>query len=352
MNENENTSFISTNIVRFVLFVLFLTFAFLISYGIYALSIPLGISLLLAFLLTPIVDFIEGLGIIRIVSVGITLALLVLVFYIILQLLVPPLIEDVNTIVSQSETMKAKAGIMMHDIKSFTKSFLPEGAIEKLDLNYILGFVIKGLESFSKQILETIPDILTQTIITVIMLFIFLLEGDSIYNTLLNMVPNRFFEMTLLLLNKIKLQISGYLKGLITQWSILLFIMGGGFIVTGLSYAPILGIWAATANLIPYVGPMIGILPAIVISLIEPEGGMILKTLMIFGIAQLVDNAYTQPVILARSVKIHPLLAVLSFITFQQLLGVVGMLIAVPATGILLLSITVMYRSLKAFRLI
>ena len=74
--------------------------------------------------------------------------------------------------------------------------------------------------------------------------------------------------------------------------------------------------------------------------------------LLAFGIAQAVDNMFTQPVVLARSVSVHPVIAILALITFQQWLGVIGMVIAIPAAGVLVMMISTLYKSLKAFKVI
>ena len=59
-----------------------------------------------------------------------------------------------------------------------------------------------------------------------------------------------------------------------------------------------------------------------------------------------------QPVVLARSVSVHPVIAILALITFQQWLGVIGMVIAIPAAGVLVMMISTLYKSLKAFKVI
>jgi predicted PurR-regulated permease PerM len=353
MEKQEQNLEISTHVVRYIYFALICGFIFLILFGIKELRAPIAISFLLAFLLTPAVDLFEGLGINRHFGVILVLAILFLGIYLLVYLIVPLIEQDISNIISQSDTIKTAAADLITNTREYTRRFLPSFVnIDELNFDNLIGLFLKNMESASGGIIEVLPHLLTYAIITMIILFIFLLEGDSIYTNLMDLVPNTFFEMAILITSNIKVQIAGYLRGIAIQWGIIFSVMGGGYMIIGLPYAPILGFVAATLNLIPYVGPVAGIVPAVIVALLNPGGLLVIKIITIFGIAHIIDNAYIQPVILARSVQLHPLLAVLTFISFQYFFGIIGMVIAVPATGVLLVSLRTMHKSLKAFRII
>ena len=218
------------------------------------------------------------------------------------------------------------------------------------DITRITTSVEASLRKIPSYLLEAIPDIITALLITPIMTFILLLQGTAIYNNLMRMVPNRYFEMTLLLVDKVRAQIVSYLKGLMIQWSILSVILCVGLYFLDLPFAILIGLLAASLNIVPYLGPLIGFGLGMLMASISTVP--VLGVLAVFLVAQAVDNFFTQPVVLSRSVQIHPLISVLALIAASQLLGPAGLIIAIPTAGIFLVSIRVMYKNLKAFRVI
>lgn len=86
---------------------------------------------------------------------------------------------------------------------------------------------------------------------------------------MIRMVPNRYFEMTLSVAYKVKSQITGYLRGLAVQLLINVGLFSVGFMLIGLNYGFTLGVVAGSLNFIPYIGPVIGILPALTTSRAE-----------------------------------------------------------------------------------
>jgi len=355
----ETKTEISTHITRLIFFALVIGFFFFLIYGIAALTVPMAVALLLAFALLPLVDFLEGLGLPRILAVCLAVGLLIGVTYLLINLLVPILYAQFQDVMSQKLVYLDKAESLVAKMQDFITGMLPS-FIQKdtIDLRKLASGYIEPLRSSemkladSSKILELVPEIATFTIITPIVTFIFLLQGHEIYNNLLAAVPNRYFEMVLHLVHRIKSQIGAYFRGLAIQWSILAAFMSLAFLIIGLPYGPVIGVFAATANIIPYLGPVIGLTVALVSALTEPSGSLIALVCVIFAVARIADDAIIQPVILAGSVHLHPLIAVLAVITFEKLLGVVGMVIAIPAVGIIMVTIGVMYRSLKAFRVI
>jgi len=354
MNPNENGFDLSAQIVRLIYFALFFGFLFLIFFGITSLIAPLIFALVLAFLLNPAADFLEGIGLPRFLCVIAVLGSVILIGYGIVQL-VSLLTGDTVASISntQSEALFHTLSVFAEQSIGYMKEHLPSFInLERFDFNTIAGYVLETAKDFSRNLLDIIPNLLSNIMVTLFILFFFLLEGDAIYNNLMKLIPNRFFEMTVQLVHKIKTSITSYLRGLAIQWTLIALIDTIGFSIIGLPFAPLLAVFVATVNMIPYIGPLIGITPPLLIAMLQPEGSLVIMTVAVFSIALIVDVVFTQPVILVRSVQLHPLVALLAIMTFQYFLGIAGMIIAIPTTGILLVSLGIMHRSLKAFRII
>ncbi|GIX40749.1 MAG: AI-2E family transporter [Leptospiraceae bacterium] len=337
-------------IARLLFFSLIGLLIFFIFYGIKELIIPISIAFLLSLFLNPFVYFFESLGIPRLLSVILTLIGLVIFIYIAIYLILPFLIEQVNKLYEVSKFIISKLPEVIEKLKEQYGNFLPENNdFIQLDFKWIMDMVLKPIRSI--HIFKLIPNILTFLIITPILLFIFMLQGDEIYQYLMSLVPNRFFEMTLMITYNVRYGIVSYLRGLAIQIFILAIIMIPGLIIVGIPYGPALGAFAAFINIVPYIGPLLGVLPILLVSLIS-DISLTPFALLVFGLAQIIDNVFTQPVILARSVNVHPVIAILALITFQKWLGMIGMVIAIPLAGIIIMTIQTMYRSLKAFDII
>ena len=345
---------ISSVIVRFLFLGLSLSFLAFVAYGLLLLSAPFGVSLILAIALNPLVVALERVGFSRTTSVLLLLPVLVLLGYGIVAIAVGPVSAEYKTLTDEYDLYEARSkhalGKALFSANDFLRPFL---SLTGGNLSSVIqGFVLPFKES-AKGLLAQIPTFLTYLLVTPVITVIFLIQGNQIYKNLLAMVPNRYFEMTLLLVKKVKEQITSYLRGLLWQWLILLTVLMPGLMLAGLPYAPVAALLAATLNIIPYLGPVLGLAPALLLAAISPGGAALIPWVLgVFVVAQLVDNAFTQPVVLAKSVQIHPLISILAIITALSTQSVALVMIAIPLTGIVMVSIQVMYRSLKAFRMI
>ena len=99
-------------------------------------------------------------------------------------------------------------------------------------------------------------------------------------------------------------------------------------------YFLLIGIFAGLANLVPYVGPIAGVVPAVIVSVLET--GDVTKALMVIagyvGL-KLLDDVLVQPLVVSRGVNLHPLFVLLSILVGGNLFGILGMLLAVPCAG-------------------
>ena len=97
-------------------------------------------------------------------------------------------------------------------------------------------------------------------------------------------------------------------------------------------------------------GPIIGIAAATIVALATLGGmSMVTKVIILFAIIQIVDNVLIQPVVIAKSVDLHPLVVLVVVMIGSDLWGIVGMLIAVPATGILKVSTQTIYDGVRGY---
>lgn len=158
--------------------------------------------------------------------------------------------------------------------------------------------------------------------------------------------------MCLTLVHQINAQIGGYIRGQIVAVVIVATLAVVGLTLVDMRYPLPLGIVAGLANMIPFLGPLIGFLSASVVG-IAVGGGiyMVLKVAAVMLVVQIIDNVLIQPTVVARSVDLHPLVVLFAVMAGSQLWDIPGMLIAVPLTGVIKVSGQTIYQSLRSYRL-
>lgn len=174
---------------------------------------------------------------------------------------------------------------------------------------------------------------------SVLFIAFFLMKDSKIlHGGILIIIPKKEEKRIEKSMNTIKDLLSRYFIGLVFQISILFVIYSVTLVIFGIENAIVIAFLCALLNLIPYIGPLIGGVLMLFLTMTSNIGQdfqtVILPTtmyvLMGYVIAQLIDNFFSQPLIFSKSVKSHPLEIFLVIIIGGLLFGVIGMVIAVP----------------------
>ena len=164
--------------------------------------------------------------------------------------------------------------------------------------------------------------------------FFMVKESHSLYRSFLSLVPNHVFETTLSLTHQISLQIGQFIRARILEAFIVGLITGVGLQIISFPFALLLGLFAGLMNLVPYVGPVIGCIPAVLVSVVNGMSLLELSiVLTVYVIAQLIDNLILIPILVARMMKLHPVTVVVVVIAGAQFLGILGMIISIPVAN-------------------
>ncbi len=206
-----------------------------------------------------------------------------------------------------------------------------------------------------------LPGVISRSL-TVVMLapffaFFMLQDGRSISRSLLSMVPNNLFELALNLHHQINEQLGGFIRARFLEAAIVGIVVWVGLLAVGFPYATLLALFAALTNLIPYLGPIVGAVPAVIIALVSEDariaGSMSLNLVLvtsIYFIAQLIDVVFIIPFVVAKIVNLHPVTVIIVIIIGAQLMGILGMMISIPIASALKLTVTAVYDHLMEFR--
>lgn len=199
----------------------------------------------------------------------------------------------------------------------------------------------------------TILSILSYIFLTPILTYYLLRDWPDITARLGEMVPVKRRAGVLEFAREYDRLLSGFLRGNVTSSAVVGFLTFLGLFLLGFPYALLLGIMAAVFNIIPYVGLILTLIPALVIALFTPDPVVGLgKALGVFVAVQLLDGAVLSPNIVGESVNLHPVWVILALSVFGFFFGFVGLLLAVPLAVLLKLVLThalVRYRRSRLF---
>ncbi|MBC6415451.1 MAG: AI-2E family transporter [Bdellovibrionales bacterium] len=212
--------------------------------------------------------------------------------------------------------------------------------------------LIEFLSSFGETFLQELPSTLTQsfTILLLAPFFAFYITKSrlGLIRNFYPLVPNQVFEMFLTLHHKINKQIGVFVRGRILEACIVGTIIGVGLLILNFPFAILLGIFASFTNLIPYLGPIIGSLPVLLVALVNDyEISQILIVMGLFFFTQVIDSMVLVPILLARIVNLHPLTVIIIIIAGAQFMGIIGMIISIPLVNALKVSITAIYQHIS-----
>lgn len=227
-----------------------------------------------------------------------------------------------------------KYNLRAHEYKS-NREYVEEFLLDVIKIEDVTG-LFSGLISSLGNVFIAIFSI---SFIT----FFFLREREHLENFLLSMSSDKDKSKLEKVISGTKRSLSRYFLGLLIQITLITFIVSTALTLLGIKNAFLIGFFAGLINIIPYLGPIIGAGFGLLLATAGTlaTGGDIefvgfsLKILSVFAAMQLMDNFVFQPYIFSNSVNAHPLEIFLVIMTASTLLGIIGMIIAVPTYSFL-----------------
>jgi predicted PurR-regulated permease PerM len=159
-------------------------------------------------------------------------------------------------------------------------------------------------------------------------------DSNHISTRLLNFLPVSIREEFINLWGKIDNVLTNFIRGHLLVAGIVGLLTTIGLLIIKMKFALILGIIAGLADLIPYFGPILGAVPAVVLALLD-SNVQVFYVILVMIIVQQLESNLLSPKILGDSVGLHPLAVIFVLLTGGHFFGVVGMIIAVPFAAVI-----------------
>lgn len=304
---------------------------FLLSYGRF-IFMPMAYAALLAMLLEPVCGWFERHKFNRLMAILCSMILLALALGGIISLLSFQLVQFADRLPEANERIQAVSGDIL---QFFEKQF-------NLSPNRQVQFLERGLETLinkSGQYLTTALGATTSVFTTLGLLpffVFFMMYYKKMYRTFLHRALEGKNQAIDSVIDSIQNVTQNYIVGMIMVITILAVLNAIGLWIVGIEHALFFAVFASVLAIIPYIGIIIGSLPAIIFallfsnSLFDP-----LAVIGVFAVVQFLEGNFITPNVVGSSVSINPFMALLALLLGGKLWGISGMILFVPFLGIL-----------------
>jgi predicted PurR-regulated permease PerM len=337
-------------VVRRILWLSLLLFLLWLFANLLGTLSPFIIAFLLAYVFNPLVTFLEKRGMRR----WITSLLLIVV---VLGSMAAFFILAIPAILNQSGSIVAEVSIFMRGILTFLNDNQAADFLARLGLpaEQIQSYLSKDFPSHLGELLKSVlvaafgflsnaSTMISQVFNFVLVPFItFYLLKDLplIWKNCSSLIPEESSGWIREYIARVDDVLGSYLRGTLIVAAIQGVLTTAGLLLLGIQYAVVLGMLTGILNLIPYVGFYTSLVFAIIAAFLtgDPVVLRVLSVVLLYVAVNFIETTVWSPKIVGSKIGLHPVVMILSFVVFGYFLGFVGLIVAIPATALLVLSV-------------
>ncbi|MGT2845713.1 AI-2E family transporter [Streptococcus massiliensis] len=301
--------------------------------------IPFVLAGFLYYITNPFVEFLEKNFKIKRVF-GIFLALFLLIGGIVLAFvyLLPILINQLTSLIRSSQGLYVE---LQNFVNSLSKNPVFENlniqsTLQQLNLSYvdILQNILNSVTNSLGNVVSAVINTVLILIMTPIFLVYFLLDGRKLLPLLERTILKRDKLQIAQLLTRLNRTVARYISGISIDAFIIFMLAYIGYSVIGLKFALVFAIFSGLTNLIPYVGPSIGLIPMIITYAFTDYKKMLIAVVYMLVVQQ-IDGNILYPRIVGGVMKVHPITIMVLLLLSSNIYGIMGMVVAIPTYSIL-----------------
>ena len=295
---------------------------------------PFFIGIIIAWLLDPIVSLLQKKGASRAISVAGVFTVFIFLIVLFFWMVIPTLVDQLH------DAIGIVPGIV-DDINSWIDNLFNDlNNLYNYDFSSIQENIYLAFEEFSNSITVGLPTILVDAasnvisgglnvIIGLFIGFYMLFDFNNVRKELLNFIPKKAHSDTIELTDRLNNSLKSYVQGTLFVTLILFTVQSIGFTLAGLKAPVVFGLICAITNIIPYVGPYIGGVPAVVVGFtISPLVGLL--SLIAVVVSQFLESYVLTPVVMSKTMKLHPVTIIIGLLIFGHFFGILGMILSTP----------------------
>ncbi|MBD7895309.1 AI-2E family transporter [Limosilactobacillus sp. Sa3CUN2] len=305
--------------------------------------VPLLLSGFLYYMLNPILNLIMKIKIGKFyMNRGVASLLIVVILILIIawgiSALIPPVVKEISQLVNHlPQTVSGLQKLMNNTIKNSPLKHVDLNAYYRQFDHQLAAYAQKILKGLSERVGDIIGMITNITVVTItvpVMLFYMLKDGSKLAPAIQKWLSPHHAKEVNQLLGKMNNTLSSYIAGQVIECLFVGVFTSIGYLLIHEPLALVLGIVAGLCNIIPYVGPYIGIAPALFVSLTMAPDKLIWVIIVVLVVQQ-IDGNIIYPNIIGKTLKIHPLTIIVLLLAAGHIAGIGGMILCIPFYAIL-----------------
>ena len=300
---------------------------------------PFFIGIIIAWLFNPIVNYLQKKGIRRVIGTSLSYVALILILFLIIGNIIPLAYEQLKDLSNLLPTILDNAQNLINNIFNHFNS------TDLVNTDMVKDKLYNLINNYTNGIYNTLPNTLfgvakgvisgTGTFLLGMLIGFFLLLGfNNINESLLIFIPKKFHNSTIELFSKITKALRGYVNGALFDATIIFVACSILFFIIGVKSSILFGLFCGIMNIIPYAGPYIGAVPALIVAYSQSMSIGIWATVAIV-VVQCLEGNILSPIVMSKTTKLHPVSIIVGLLIFGHFFGIVGMLLSTPIISVL-----------------
>lgn len=296
--------------------------------------LPIFIGFLVAWLFEPLVKKLQAKKVPRLLGCILSYLLILGVIFLIAYMFIPSLVTQIKDFVAAApEIFKELTKFVTNIIEKFDTNHLinikdVKKEITSIISNFGMGLV-SNLPEYALSIGKSIINGGLNFVLGLMIGFYLLFDFDKVNENIDKMLPKTWKENFRELTKRINTSLRSYVQGVLLVMFLVFLTQSIGLTLAGMEAPLLFALFCAVTDIIPYFGPYIGGIPAVIVGFtISPITGICV--LISILVVQLLENNFYQPLIMGHTMQLHPVTIMLGLLIFEHFFGILGMVIATP----------------------
>ena len=323
MNQSQTINISTSTILRVIVILLALVFLYLIR----DILMVVFVAVVMAAAINGPISWLQRHKVPRLLGVIFIYLLILLFLALVVTLIFPPLAEQIKQLAIYFPEFMEKIGL---SVQEWWGQHRLEGNFQAL-LDKISNKLAQATSSVFATIIGFFGGLLSAIIILVISFYLAVQEKGA-KRFLVSLTPNEHQDYLAGLIERIESKIGGWLRGQLLLMLIVGLLTYIGLYFLGVKYALTLALIAALLEIVPYIGPILAAIPAVVLSFFQSPF-LALLVILLYIVIQQLENYIIYPQVMKKAVGLNPIIIIVTMLVGAKLAGILGIILAVPVTA-------------------
>lgn len=291
---------------------------------------PFLIAMMISYLLNPIVNMLSKRAVPRSFAVLLIYTLFLISIFVIILNTLPLLEQQMNELAEHLPKWNEQIKYMIDEYNDHSRDMLPESI--QLAISNSLNRLEQGIGNGVGRLMDGIGNTINQLFLAFIIPFLafyMMKDAQTLETGVKNLIPRSKRKEMLGLFHEIDQALGNYIRGQLLVCVVVSVFAYIGYWIIGLPYAFILAIVVGVFNIIPYLGPIFGAIPAVFVAF-TVSIKMVIAVVVTNLIVQMLEGNIISPQIVGRTLHMHPLMIIFAVLVGGEIGGVLGLILAVP----------------------